>query len=64
MLAISRPPRSSRAQASSFRQHRDEQGGEMVLLSPQPIVARVLSLMGADQMITVRLGPETQAEAI
>lgn len=40
-----------------------ERGGEMVLLSPQPIVARVLSLLGVDQMVTVRLGAETGPEA-
>ena len=40
-----------------------QRGGDMILLSPQPIVARVLNLLGADQMITVRLGAETRPEA-
>ncbi len=39
-----------------------ERGGNMVLLRPQPAVARVLSLMGLDQMITERLETGTGAE--
>jgi anti-anti-sigma factor len=31
-----------------------ERGGSLVLLDPQKSVARVLALLGADQMITVR----------
>ncbi len=34
------------------------QGGELELLHPQPIVARVLSLTGVDQAMTVRGAPE------
>jgi anti-sigma B factor antagonist len=30
-----------------------ERGGRLVLLQPQPPVARILSLLGADQMLTV-----------
>jgi anti-anti-sigma factor len=32
---------------------RGRQGGELILISPQPVVARVLSLVGADQLIPV-----------
>jgi anti-sigma B factor antagonist len=39
-----------------------ERGGDLVLLRPQPVVARVLSLLGADQMITVRLGADAGTE--
>lgn len=31
-----------------------ERGGSMVLLNPQKSVARVLALMGVDQMVTIR----------
>ena len=54
---------SVRALALAARALR-ERGGEMVLLRPQPAVARVLRLVSLDQMITVRLdtgagaGPE------
>lgn len=34
-----------------------ERGGSLVLLRPQPSVARILTLLGADQMLTV-LGPD------
>jgi anti-anti-sigma factor len=34
-----------------------EQGGSLILLRPQPSVARILTLLGADQMLTV-LGPD------
>jgi anti-anti-sigma regulatory factor len=40
-----------------------ERGGDMILPSPQPIVARMLSLLGADQTIQVQLGAETRPEA-
>ncbi len=39
-----------------------ERGGGLVLLRPQPAIARTLALMGADQMIIVRGGPETASE--
>ncbi len=35
-----------------------ERGGELVLVRPQPPVARVLELMGADQMMLVQGGAE------
>jgi anti-sigma B factor antagonist len=38
-----------------------ERGGTLVLAHPQPAVARLLSLLGVDQMITVQA--ETNAEA-
>jgi anti-sigma B factor antagonist len=38
-----------------------EWGGSLVLVNPQPIVARVLSLMGADEVIPVA---DTVAEAL
>jgi anti-anti-sigma factor len=31
-----------------------ERGGDLVLLRPQPAVARILEIMGADQVITIR----------
>jgi anti-sigma B factor antagonist len=31
-----------------------ERGGNLVLLDPQPSVARVLALLGVDQMLTIR----------
>lgn len=34
-----------------------ERGARLVLLRPQPSVARILTLLGADQMLTV-LGPD------
>lgn len=44
-----------------------QRGGNLVLVRPQPAVVRVLTLMGADQMLTI-LGPahgepETENEA-
>ena len=41
-------------------------GGDLALLSPQPIVARLLYLLEADQTFTIRLGAgaETYPEAI
>jgi anti-anti-sigma factor len=40
-------------------------GGDLVLVHPQSAVARVLSLMGIDRVLTVQLaaGPETAPEA-
>jgi anti-anti-sigma factor len=35
-----------------------ERGGELVLLRPQAAVAKVLNLMGADQVIIVEEPPE------
>ena len=35
----------------------------MILLSPQPIVAWLLSVLGADQMIQVQLGAGIRPEA-
>ena len=44
-----------------------ERGGGLVLVRPQPAVARILELMGADQVITIRGGahgePESGAKA-
>jgi anti-anti-sigma factor len=34
-----------------------ERGGSLVLLDPQPSVARVMALLGVDQMVTIRTGP-------
>jgi anti-sigma B factor antagonist len=51
---------SMRALAVAARALRKE-GGDMILLRPQPAVARVLRLMSLDQMITVR--PATSAGA-
>ena len=39
-----------------------ERGGNLVLVYPQPAVARVLSLTGADQMLTIRLEAGAGAE--
>ncbi|MGH3124100.1 MAG: STAS domain-containing protein [Streptosporangiaceae bacterium] len=39
-----------------------EHGGALVLLRPQPAVARMLGLMGVDQAITVRGGTGTEPE--
>jgi stage II sporulation protein AA (anti-sigma F factor antagonist) len=39
-----------------------QRGGGLVLVWPQPAVARVLSLLGVDQMITVSLGAGTETE--
>lgn len=36
-----------------------ERGGSLVLLHPQRPVAKVLALLGADQMITIRADPRT-----
>jgi anti-sigma B factor antagonist len=33
-----------------------ERGGRLVLLDPQPPVARMLALLGADQMLTIHAG--------
>jgi anti-anti-sigma regulatory factor len=38
-----------------------ERGGDIILPSPQPIVARMLSLLGADQMIQVQPGSRNSA---
>jgi anti-anti-sigma regulatory factor len=35
-----------------------EEGGSLVLLNPQPQVARLLSMVGADQAIVVRDRPQ------
>ena len=41
-----------------------ERGGRLVLLGPQPSVARMLALLGADQMLTIREGtPGEPSEA-
>jgi anti-anti-sigma factor len=44
-----------------------ERGGRLVLLDPQPPVAKTLALLGADQMLTIRGGtpgkPESEASA-
>ena len=37
-------------------------GGELALLSPQPIVARLLYLLEADQMLKIRLGATAEPE--
>jgi anti-sigma B factor antagonist len=39
-----------------------ERGGVLVLAHPRPAVARVLSLMGADQVLTIRAGTSTGPE--
>ncbi len=39
-----------------------ERGGTLVLLRPQPPVARVLELMGADELLAVRESVMEQAE--
>jgi anti-sigma B factor antagonist len=39
-----------------------DRGGALVLLRPQPAVARTLELMGADQLATIRAGTEAEAE--
>ena len=41
-------------------------GGDLALLSPQPVVARLLYLMDAGQTLTIRpgVGPEAGPEAI
>ena len=41
-------------------------GGDLALLSPQPVVARLLYLMDAGQTLTIRpgVGPEAEPEAI
>jgi anti-anti-sigma factor len=39
-----------------------ERGGSLVLVRPQPAVARVLTLMGVDHVITVRGGTSTGPE--
>ena len=40
-----------------------ERGGDMILPSAQPIVARMLSVLSADQIIQVQLGAGTRPEA-
>jgi anti-anti-sigma factor len=39
-----------------------ERGGNLVLISPQSSAARVLGPTGADQMLTVRLEADAEAE--
>jgi anti-anti-sigma factor len=39
-----------------------DRGGALELLRPQPMVARALSLMGVDQLITVRHGADGVTE--
>jgi anti-sigma B factor antagonist len=39
-----------------------ERGGVLVLVRPQPGVARVLTMMGVDQAITIRAGTGTGAD--
>jgi anti-anti-sigma factor len=39
-----------------------ERGGNLVLAYPQPPVARVLSLTGADQLLTIRLEARAEPE--
>jgi anti-sigma B factor antagonist len=52
---------SMRALAMAARALR-EQGGDLVLLRPQPTVARVLGLLSLDQVMTVRPGTSADAE--
>jgi anti-sigma B factor antagonist len=35
-----------------------QRGGDLVLLRPQPALARALEILGADQLITIRPGQE------
>ena len=39
-----------------------DQGGFLVLLGPQPVLRKVLALLGADQAITIRAGARTVPE--
>jgi anti-anti-sigma factor len=39
-----------------------ERGGALELLRPQPVVARTLSLMGVDRVLTVRAAAEPEPE--
>lgn len=39
-----------------------ERDGNLVLVRPQPVVMRVLSLMGADRVVTMRTGVSAEAE--
>ena len=39
-----------------------QRGGGLVLLRPQQVLARMLEIMGADQMITIRGGTEARPE--
>jgi anti-anti-sigma factor len=39
-----------------------QRGGGLVLLRPQRVLVRMLEIMGADQMITIRGGTEARAE--
>jgi anti-anti-sigma regulatory factor len=36
-----------------------QRGGDLVLLHPQPALARVLEILGAGEVITIRTGPDT-----
>jgi anti-sigma B factor antagonist len=36
-----------------------QRGGDLVLLRPQPALARVLEILGASEVITIRNGTET-----
>ena len=36
-----------------------QRGGDLVLLRPQPALARVLDILGAGEVITIRTGPDT-----
>ena len=40
----------------------EDRGGALVLLRPQPAVARTLELLGVDQLITERAGTEPEPE--
>jgi anti-anti-sigma regulatory factor len=40
-----------------------DRGGALKLTDPQPAVARLLSLMGVDQMITVRAAADAGSHA-
>ncbi len=39
-----------------------ERGGSLILLDPQPSVARVLTLMGVDQMVTIAPKPAARPQ--
>jgi anti-anti-sigma factor len=39
-----------------------QRGGDLVLLRPQPALARVLEILGAGEVITIRNGTETPLE--
>ena len=40
-----------------------QRGGGLVLLRPQPALARTLEIMGADQIVTIRSETEATAES-